>query len=175
MCLSVWPMWRALLVGFHCSRMRDHSLAGLVVPCSKLCTCLPLVHAGRPLRSAAQAPKHWGCLVAAGSPSIASDAEQACTCAQATPLVSAAPSAKHWGPLWQLRWQARPSLAEGLVSTAADGRLTQWSLSRVRFCRLSAGLLAAARCNVLGACTWPALMPRSPAERLVSTAADGRL
>ena len=51
---------------------------------------------------------------------------------QAVPLVAAGPATKHWGPVWHLRWQSRPSQGEFLVTTAADGRLTQWSLARVR-------------------------------------------
>ena len=52
--------------------------------------------------------------------------------AQATPMAAAQPASKHWGPLWHLRWLARASQGEVLISSSADGRMTQWSLSRVR-------------------------------------------
>ena len=111
-----------------------------------------LSHAGRRHRTAGSSAWQHSPLCASA---IACNVE-ARTCVQATPLVSAAPAAKHWGPLWQLRWQARPSLAEGLVSTAADGRLTQWSLSRVRFL-IKLSLLPLDECqmsvNAVAACS----------------------
>ena len=51
--------------------------------------------------------------------------------AQATPMAVAPAASKHWGPVWHLRWLVRAG-QEVLISSSADGRLTQWTLSRVR-------------------------------------------
>lgn len=46
---------------------------------------------------------------------------------------SALATGRHAGPVWQVRWVALSrDRDEVLVSVGADGRVSQWSITRVR-------------------------------------------